>query len=82
MLKRRNKFNEPEKYADVMEENNNVFIFEKLESGISLTKILDLKGYLVESEARAVLEKLAFVLRLVYNSGTHTKNFDCSKIQI
>ncbi len=57
-------------------------MFEVLKSGVSLAKILNLRGYLMESEARAVLEKLAFVLRLVYNNGTYPESFVCDHIQI
>ena len=32
-----------------------MFIFEKIEEGVSLAKILDIRGYLPECEARVAL---------------------------
>lgn len=57
--------------AEVFEDKERVFVFQQINTGISLSDLLDLKGSLCESETRQVLACLAFVIRVLYNHRTY-----------
>ena len=53
-----------------------------MEAGVSLAQLLDLKGALKEAEARIIIAKVVFVIKLMYNNRAYPRELSQSKILI